>query len=111
MHYRMYLLDERKHIWAGESFSADGDKEASTIGASVHSVCNDTFPGYEVWCGTRLVAAGYDPPVAETALAVELLTGRRQESVLDLEERMQRTFLRVQRKRKLLEARSQLRYR
>jgi hypothetical protein len=53
MQYRMYLLDEQKHIRVGESFSADGDQEASTIAASVHSACDDTFPAYEVCLAAR----------------------------------------------------------
>ncbi|MBV9251907.1 MAG: hypothetical protein JO227_22035 [Acetobacteraceae bacterium] len=106
MNYRLYLLDSINRIRAAESFSATGDREARKIAASVHEACADVFAGYEIWRGSeRLTADSRQVGLDWTDWAML----QRQEAVLDLEERLQRTFACVSQSRRLLEASAKLR--
>lgn len=104
MHYRVYLLDQDSHIGAAETFAASCDADASAIAASVHQACADAFPRFELWRGPQRLQAKDD-------WTVEDVVARHQDSVLDLEERLMRTFDCLKRSRTLLEETTRLRSR
>jgi hypothetical protein len=111
MKYRLYLLDENAHFRAGESFSAVGDTEAAEIAAAVYNACADVFDGYELWRGTQCVLQIRNCLVPDGPITLSDVVAARQENVLDLEERLQRTFACVAASRTLLAATNGLRKR
>ena len=111
MQYRYYLLDGDDHIRAAETFSALDDAVARETAKLVYSGCNDEFEKYELWCGGERVARGCNRADAAGELRLSDIVAARQESILDLEDRLQRTFACVRRSRKLLEATTTLRNR
>ncbi len=111
MKYRLYLLDENAHFRAGESFSATSDMEAADIAAAVHSACADVFDGYELWRGAHCVLQIRNGLVPAGNVTLSDVVAARQENVLDLEERLQRTFACVSASRTLLAATDGLRRR
>jgi hypothetical protein len=113
MLYRLYLLDERGRIRAAETFSAQSDNEAMKIASKVWNACDDSFQQYELWCGSdRITRARYR---AQTGQQKERtagdITSEYQEHLLDLEERLQRSFVCMPASRKLLAATTELRKR
>ncbi|MGE0223696.1 MAG: hypothetical protein AB7S57_10570 [Acetobacteraceae bacterium] len=105
MQYRLYLLTSDKHIRAGQSFAAQDDSEATAIGATLYDACSDEFAGYEVWRGPVMLKHGR--PAGITGL--EEIIQARQQSLLDLEDSLQRSFACVHRSRRLLETTDRLR--
>src|SRR5262249_1906339 len=55
--YRLYLLDEARHVKAAENFAAPDDVAALEIACSLHSACWDIFPACDVWHGPKHVGA------------------------------------------------------
>jgi hypothetical protein len=111
MIYRFYLLDQDSHIKAAETFSAPDDAGAHEVASLVYGACNDEFGSYELWRGAQRVAGGCDGVNAAGELTLADVILARQENVLDLEDRLQRTFACVRRSRKLLETTAALRSR
>jgi hypothetical protein len=106
--YRIYLLDGGDHISAGEFFSASNDKEAAEIAASIYEVCSDAFEGYEVWHGAVCILPnGHNRNW--TVPRIEDVIEARQDNILDLEDRLQRSYACMNRSRKLLEVQARLR--
>ncbi len=104
--YRVYLLDTLDHICAAESFSVVGDKAAGDVAAYIFDSCSDTFKSYELWRGASRIVEGnarLGIPDTETAIS------EHQNTVADLEERLQRAFSCVNRSRRLFEAAVRLR--
>jgi hypothetical protein len=101
MNYRVYLLDDLAAIRAAESFSATEDGEAAHVAAVLFEACGDVFHGYELWRGSERIAPRPQPASASRGLEDVILS--RQDIVLDLEDRLQRTFACVNQSRKLLE--------
>lgn len=101
MNYRLYLLGKARHIRSAESFSADDDVHAIGIAESVFSYCCDDYDGYEVWNGMTMVADDRTLPGPSCWWAI---TQASQRDVLDLEDRVQRTFASVSKSRELLGA-------
>jgi len=101
MNYRLYLFGKARRIRAAEHFGADNDIRAIGIAESVFSFCCDDFEGYEVWNGMTMIADDRSLPEASRWWAI---TQASQRDVLDLEDRVQRTFRSVSKSRQLLEA-------
>jgi hypothetical protein len=101
MEYRVYLLDDSRHIHAAEWFSATEDDDAVLIAQSVHNACCDLFATFEVWRGTEIVAEG-DGKREEPALDLRQIVQAHQENVLKLEDRLQRSFDCIDKSRKML---------
>jgi hypothetical protein len=104
--YRVYLLGLDGWIAAAESFSAEADGQALAIARSVMESTDDVFAGYELWSGARRIqprrqgaseAAGRDRRFNDAVQA-------HQDTIADLEERLERAFACVRRSRKLVEA-------
>jgi hypothetical protein len=106
MNYRFYLLDENEHIRAGESFTASDDAQATEVAAAVHSACSDVFDGYELWRGNARVAK--TRRTRHVSSSAQEIVEARQENVLDLMDRLQRTFTCVRESRRLLQVTSYL---
>ena len=117
MDYRVYLLDKKFSIRAAENFVARDDGEAVEIASALHDACSDIFASCEVWCGSSLVAKlpsaladGQDGAAVSRSVSSEirLLLPIRQENILDLEDRLQRSFACVRESRRLLHTYSEL---
>jgi hypothetical protein len=113
MFYRLYLLNDLGQIRAAETFSAQSDNEAMAIASGVYNACDDSFQRYELWCGSNRITRARrgaqtcerrEPRAEDIALA-------HQEIVLDLEDRLQSSFVCMADSRKLLEATAELRRR
>jgi hypothetical protein len=113
MLYRFYLVDKRGRIRVTEIFYAQNDNEAKDIASRVYNACDDSFRQYELWSGTEQITSVRCG--AQTAQQMERrsqdITLAHQEIVLDLEERLQRSFARMAASRKMLEATAELRRR
>lgn len=106
MSYRLYLLSTSGGIVAGESFGADNDSDAIAMAVTVYSSCRDEISGYELWKSFTKIA---DHRSLAEALPWWAVTQVRQRELLDLEDRMQSTFVCLQRSRRLLQASAALR--
>jgi hypothetical protein len=100
--YRLYLLDAADHIHVGESFTAPDDATAAQVAALVHDACSDEFPGVEVWQGTRRLPA-FDGSPRWQGPGAEQINANLVQSVLEIEERLHRSFAAVRRSQKLVE--------
>ena len=101
MNYRVYLLEANGHIRAGESFSTEFDSEAIWIASVVYDACSDVFPACEVWRGSTMMAklAPASPlPTQAPLLSPEVC----QKTVIELAERLQRSFACVRESRRLM---------
>jgi len=106
MRYRMCLLGKSSDIRAAESFLAEDDDRANEIALSVFSACCDDFDGYEVWNSATVISRGRGPQQPGHWWTI---TQASQREVLDLEDRMQRTFASVSKSQQLLDATAKLR--
>lgn len=107
MRYRVYLLNQWNKIAAAESFAAADDDEALAMGRDLYVMSSDVFCGYEVWRGkTRLVAGSPSPPA--NPVSIDLWPAVRQMRMLDLEERLQQSFVCIRESRTLMTAVDQL---
>jgi hypothetical protein len=109
MEYRVYLLDASNHINAAESFAAANDEEAIEIAASLHEACSDAFDGYEVWREANCISPNGHHRRAPTVSSREEVIEARKHDILDLADRLQRSFPCVGRSKKLLETKFKLR--
>ena len=109
MEYRVYLLDQNNHITAAETFSAADDAEAVEVAVSLHDACSDAFAGVEVWCGPKCVLPAGHERSAPIVPRLEDVVEARQNNVLDLEDRLQRSHATMKRSRKLLAVQARLR--
>jgi hypothetical protein len=108
MRYRLYLRGNTSDVRACEAFSAEDDVRANGIALSLFSACCNDFDGYEVWNGATMISRGRGPRQPGHSWDV---TQASQREVLDLEDRMQRSFSCVRESRQLLNATAKLRIR
>ena len=111
MHYRFYLLDQDGHIKAAETFSSPNDSMARETANLAYDACSDEFENYELWRGSERVAGRCDRANGAGQLRISDVVSARQDNILELEDRLQRTFACVRRSRKLLETTAALRNR
>lgn len=107
VHYRIYLLGSTGQFAAAEHFEAADDIEAKQTAADLHGLSSDTFAGYELWRGRQLIVRsttghGSLPSWADWQ-------ERRRRHLLDLEDRLARSFECVRTSRQLMEAMDNLR--
>jgi hypothetical protein len=108
--YRIYLIDTNGHIEAAESFSAPNDDAAADVAGSVHEASSDVFTGYELWAEGQCISSvqsGHAKAAKKRNLEVAIQ--KHQDTVVDLEEKLQRAFACVKRSRKLLLASTEIR--
>ena len=111
MLYRFYLLDQDNHIKAAETFCAADDATAQETADLVYDACDDEFQRYELWRNGERVTTGWVGANVARGSRLSDVVSTREENILDLEDRLQRTFTCVRRSRKLLEITSALRNR
>lgn len=109
MEYRFYLINDEGHSSAAESLCARDDTDAGELIAFVYDSCADVFQGYELWRGAKQLAVLPANTVAGESVGLANIASMRQESILDLEDRLQTSFACVKRSRKLLAATANLR--
>ncbi|HUB44861.1 MAG TPA: hypothetical protein VMB73_07745 [Acetobacteraceae bacterium] len=109
MNFRIYLLDAASRIRAAESFSAADDVEAAEVGATTFDACSDVFDGFEVWRGSTRVARGRRTGKTVARLNAWDVVMMQQENILDLEERLHRSFACIRESSRLLTVTAHLR--
>lgn len=108
--YRIYLLDTNGLIDAAKSFSASTDDDAAEVAGSVYEASNDVFSGYEVWDREQCLFSMQSPPAKrDKRRNLDAAVQRHQDTVLELEEKLQRAFACVKRSRKLLQMTTRIR--
>jgi len=107
--YRIFFLDRRGAIEARQELRAEDDERAIALSTIVFQACSETYSGFELWSFDRRVMAA-TPGVGKVAeIALEESTREMQQRVLNFEETIQRSHLRVARSKKLLDATEALR--
>jgi len=109
MNFRIYLLDATSRIRAAESFSADDDVEAGEIAAATYDACSDVFEGYELWRGATCIARDRRQAKDAVRLNAWEIAMMRQDNILDLEDRLHRSFACIRESSRMLTISSQLR--
>lgn len=107
--YRIYLLDASGVAEAAEFFYAHNDDEAIEVAASVHEAASDTFQDYELWHGDGRIASDHQRRDGRPKRGFEDAIQCHQDTIVDLEERLQEAFACVKRSRKLFEIAAKLR--
>lgn len=110
MEYRLYLAGSDDHFRAAESFNAKDDAAAEEIALALYGNCSTSFHAIELWRGTDRIMrhAGNE---AWPTVDLRKLIDRRQESVAQLEETLERGFQCVRESRQLIEALDKIRAR
>ena len=109
MNFRFYLLDAASRIRAAESFSAANDAEAAQVALTTYDACSDVFAGYELWRGNACIAGDARPARPAPRLNAWTIAVVHQHNVLDLEDRLYRSFACIRESSRLLTVTSQLR--
>jgi hypothetical protein len=108
--YRIYLLDMNGDIDAAESFSTSTDDEAADVASLVYEASNDVFSGYEIWDGRKCIVSMQSPRANRYKRRnFDAAVERHQDTVLELEEKLEKAFACVKRSRKLLQATARIR--
>lgn len=101
MQYRIYLIGAGNRIRVAESFSAANDLEAKEVATALYGSCWTSFYSVELWRGPEVVMRQKSEHVRMTA-ELQALIDRRQESIAELEEAMERSFECVRQSRQLM---------
>jgi hypothetical protein len=91
MQYRIYLVGADKRIRAAESFIAGDEAEAKEIATAIYGSCSTSFDSVELWQGSHVVMRQFPKDVWTTS-DIQKLIDKRQESVAQVEEVMERSF-------------------
>src|SRR6185312_3163175 len=97
--YRIYLRGATTII-GREDFEADDDRDAMAVAWWLWDACSDLARGFEVWQGDRELLERRQPPSA--ALRAIEITERRQASIVETEEAIQRSKWAVADSKRLL---------
>lgn len=84
--YRLYFLDAKGGIHARQDFAAEGDTDATIIGALLWQACADCYQGYELWQATRRLARYSESDRPAAPPAIERIDRYLQERLLELQE-------------------------
>jgi hypothetical protein len=103
MEYRVYLAAADNRFRAFSVFAAENDDEAEETALGVYANCSTSFRAIELWCGTKLVMRQTREQLWPT-LDLRELMDRRQESVVQLEETLERGFQCVRESTQLMAA-------
>jgi hypothetical protein len=101
MQYRIYLRDADNSIRAAETFVAKDDPEAKEVATALYGSCSKSFDSAELWRGTEMVMRQFSGVVLPTP-NLKQLVDKRQESVAQLEEMLERSFACVRESRELM---------
>jgi hypothetical protein len=107
-YYRVYLLNSERRVRAAESFLSENDKAACEEAALLLGFCDDIFAGFELWRGPRCISVETGARQSSVLPSWEDIGHARQELVIQLEIRMQRTFAAVRESQKLLAMSSEI---
>jgi hypothetical protein len=102
------IIDD--HIKASESFSAKDDLEAEEVAMALHESCSTSFHGIELWRGPTRVMRRTDAR-AWPIIDLRKLLDKRQESIAELEEMLERSFECVRQSQQLMLTLDKLRLR
>lgn len=108
MQYRIYLIGVGNRIRAAESFSTANDVEAKEIATGLYGSCWTSFLSVELWRGDALVMRQISEHVRATE-ELKALIDKRQESIAQLEEALERSFECVRESRQMMAALGKLR--
>jgi hypothetical protein len=108
MDYRVYLAGSDGHFRAFSVFSAQSDREGQEIALALYGNCSTSFHAIELWRGAKLVMRRTRD---QTWPKIDLreLVAKRQESVAQLEETLERSFICVRESRQLMDALDKIR--
>jgi hypothetical protein len=101
MQYRIHLFKPRNRIAAAESFYAVDDDEAAEMAFDLYSLSSDVVTGYELWHGAVCLIQALEQPQPMHHNLEDALT-RRQERMLEHEQRLQSNFACIRESRKLM---------
>jgi hypothetical protein len=101
MQYRIYLIDADHHIRAAESFIAKDDLEAKEVATALYGSCSTDFQSMELWRAANLLMRESSSGVLAT-VDLQQLIDKRQESVAQLAEMLERSFQCVRESRQLM---------
>ncbi len=96
--YRIYFFSERA-ICGRHDFVADNDQGAIQIARVLFDACADNCQSFELWQGTRCIAA----PRQSAPSTFDELSAANQRRVVDTEERIVHSQWNIARSRRLLE--------
>jgi hypothetical protein len=100
MDFRIYLFDRHRRIIAFEDLKDLKKADALELGEAIYEACSDKFRGFELWHGDRKVAQRFgEPHESKTA---EMLNEKRQQSIVEVEERLRDSFQAVAESQKLI---------
>ncbi len=100
--YRIYFRSQSGSIVGREDFHAESDGAATLLAGLLGEACSDMCDSFEVWHGTRRVAAPFTVLAPRQASARQI-TAKMQESILRHEESIQKSKWAIARSRRLLE--------
>jgi hypothetical protein len=107
--YRIFFLDGKGAIEARQELRAENDDTAIALSTMVFQAFSETYSGFELWSFDRRVMAA-TPGVGKLAeIVLDDITRDMQQRVLDFEETIHRSHLRVAHSKKLLDATQALR--
>jgi hypothetical protein len=101
MQYRIYLMGSGGRIQAAESFMVKNDGEAKEVAKALYGSCGKRFDSAELWRGTEMVMRQVSDGV-EASVGLQELIDKRQESIAQLEEMLERSFACVRESRELM---------
>lgn len=111
MNYRLYLLDSAPSIRAAESYVAANDAEAAEIAAAICNAAGDVFQKCELWRGAEQLATLWPDgrnAIDQRRRSLDISLAARQERILEVEDRLQRSFACVRSSRQLLQTYARL---
>ena len=95
--YRVFLRNG-PNIVGRHDFTADNDQAAVTTADVLCDACSDRCDSFEVWSGARCIA-GRTP---HSPRSVDVIIGRRQQAVIDIEDAIQRSEWAIASSQKLI---------
>jgi hypothetical protein len=107
--YRIFFLDRRGAIEARQELFAEDDDAAIALSTIVFQACSEVYGGFELWSFARQVMAVTSGRGKLAEIRLDEITSAMQQSVLNFEDSIHRSHLRVARSKKLLDATETLR--
>lgn len=107
--YRIFFLDSKGAIEARQEILAESDDIAIALSTIVFQACSETYSGFELWSFDRRVMAATAGVGKLAEIVLEDITRDMQQRVLDFEDTIHRSHMRVARSKKLLDATEALR--
>jgi hypothetical protein len=106
--YRLYLIDGG-HFAAAHHFDIASDEAALAVADAVYEACSESFQGFELWQGPRLIAGNAQIGEPSRAGGAAGISARAQDCVLEIEESLLFSRRALAESRKLLASTEKLR--